>query len=437
MANLAKPFERSAFKVAQIDASDNYGKFVIEPLERGYGLTIGNSLRRILLSSLPGASVCGVEIEGAQHEFSALKGIEEDVTSIILNLRDIIWTIEDEAKEDKKVTLSVKGPKVVKASDLELPAFVKIVNPDVEIAHVVEGGSLTMNIYVRRGRGYMTAENNKQLKGKIDVTQLGYIVTDSNYSPVTRASYSVEPARVGHDSRFDKLTLEVWTNGSILPQAAVALAAEMLVTNLMPFVELEKTAGRYTGIITERNYESKNYRERYLTLLEENGSQRSIKLLDVKSYNKIVNPRFQPKTDVLLSEGEVNINRVQAKPIAVTENSSFGLVLSKSDDVTCNVKRVDNIAEIAVEYRHDEYAQNPFSIILLKTNVKQVKQNGVKKNVLTYYFDYKDIVNSNIIPVQSEVSVNETERVVYRMQAPGQYALYNKNTKVAYLFSVQ
>ena len=206
---------------------------------------------------------------------------------------------------------------------------------------------------------------------------------------------------------------------------------------LLDVVELEKNAGRYTGIITERNYESKNYRERYLTLLEENGSQRSIKLLDVKSYNKIVNPRYQPKTDVLLSEGEVNINRVQAKPIAVTENSSFGLVLSKSDDVTCNVKRVGNIAEIAVEYRHDEYAQNPFSIILLKTNVKQVKQNGVKKNVLTYYFDYKDIVNSNIIPVQSEVSVNETERVVYRMQAPGQYALYNKNTKVAYLFSVQ
>ena len=125
MANLAKPFERPEFKVAQIDASDNYGRFVIEPLERGYGLTIGNSLRRILLSSLPGAAVCGVVIEGAQHEFSALKGIEEDVTTIILNLRDIIWVVDDESKEDKKITVSVKGPKVVKASDLELPAFVK------------------------------------------------------------------------------------------------------------------------------------------------------------------------------------------------------------------------------------------------------------------------------------------------------------------------
>ena len=275
MANLAKPFERSAFKVAQIDASDNYGKFVIEPLERGYGLTIGNSLRRILLSSLPGAAVCGVEIEGAQHEFSALKGIEEDVTTIILNLRDIIWVVDDESKEDKKVTVSVKGPKVVKASDLELPAFVKVVNPDVELAHVVEGGSLNMTIYVRKSRGYMTAENNKQLKGKIAVEQLGYIVTDSNYSPVTRACYAVEPARVGHDSRFDKLTLEVWTNGSILPQAAVALAAEMLVTNLMPFVELEKTVEDLNMIKEEEKIEENKFEVMPIEELD----------LSVRSYN--------------------------------------------------------------------------------------------------------------------------------------------------------
>ena len=275
MANLAKPFERVSFKVAQIDSSDNYGKFVIEPLERGYGLTIGNSLRRILLSSLPGASVCGVEIEGAQHEFTALKGIEEDVTSIILNLRDIIFVIEDEEKEDKKITLSVKGPKVVKASDLVLPAFVKIINPDVEIAHVVEGGTLNMTVYARRGRGYMTAENNKQVHGKIDVTQLGYIVTDSNYSPVTRASYTVEPARVGHDSRFDKLTLEVWTNGSILPQSAVALAAQMMVTNLMPFVELEKTVEELNMIKEEEKVEENKFEVMPIEELD----------LSVRSYN--------------------------------------------------------------------------------------------------------------------------------------------------------
>ena len=275
MANLAKPFERVSFKVAQIDASDNYGKFVIEPLERGYGLTIGNSLRRILLASLPGAAVCGVEIEGAEHEFSALKGIEEDVTSIILNLRDIIFVVDDETKEDKKCTVSVKGPKVVKAGDLELPAFVKIVNPDVEIAHVVEGGSLNMNVYLRRGRGYMTADNNKQLRGKVEVSQLGYIVTDSNYSPVTRAAYTVEPARVGHDSRFDKLTLEVWTNGSILPQSAVALAAEMLVTNLMPFVDLEKTVEEINMIKEEEKIEENKFEVMPIEELD----------LSVRSYN--------------------------------------------------------------------------------------------------------------------------------------------------------
>lgn len=275
MANLAKPFERVAFKVAQIDASDNYGKFVIEPLERGYGLTVGNSLRRILLSSLPGAAVCGVEIEGAEHEFSALKGIEEDVTSIILNLRDIVLVVDDESKEDKKLTLDVKGPKVVKASDLELPAFVKIINPDVEIAHVVEGGSLKMNVYVRRGRGYMTAENNKELRGKVEVSQLGYIVTDSNYSPVTRSSYAVEPARVGHDSKFDKLTLEVWTNGSILPQSAVALAAQMLVTNLMPFVELEKTVEELNMIKEEEKVEENKFEVMPIEELD----------LSVRSYN--------------------------------------------------------------------------------------------------------------------------------------------------------
>lgn len=275
MANLAKPFEQVAFKVAQIDASENYGKFVIEPLERGYGLTVGNSLRRILLASLPGAAVCGVEIEGAEHEFSALKGIEEDVTTILLNLREIVFVVKDEEKEDKKVTLSVKGPKVVTAADLNLPAFVKVINPEVEIAHVVEGATLNMTVYVRRGRGYMTAENNKQLRGKVSVSQLGYIVTDSNYTPVTRASYTVEPARVGHDSKFDKLTLEVWTNGSILPQSAVALAAQMLVTNLMPFVELEKTVEEINMIKEEEKVEENKFEVMPIEELD----------LSVRSYN--------------------------------------------------------------------------------------------------------------------------------------------------------
>ena len=244
MSNLAKPFEKVAFKIAKVDESSNYGKFVIEPFERGYGITIGNSLRRVLLASLPGASVFAVTIEGAKHEFSAIPGIEEDVTGIILNLKDLVLKIDDEENTTKELKVSVKGPKVVKASDLELPAFVSVINPDLEIAHVAEGGSLEMVIYARNGRGYVTSDANKPEKSGKDrvVSSMGNLIaTDSNYSPVTRASYFVEPTRVGHDSKFDRLTLEVWTDGSILPQRAVALAAQMLVTNLKPFVDLEET----------------------------------------------------------------------------------------------------------------------------------------------------------------------------------------------------
>ncbi len=238
MAKLANPFERSSFKVSALDEKDNYGKFVIEPLDRGYGLTLGNSLRRVLLSSLPGASIYAVEVEGARHEFSALKGVVEDVTGIILNLKDLVLIIDDDDNAPKRLEIDVKGPKVVKASDIILPAFVTVVNPDLEIVHVAEGGEFKMTMYARNGRGYVTSEGNKMDRASRPV---GIISTDSNYSPVTKVSYLVEPTRVGHDSRYDKLTIEIWTNGSIRPQSAIALAAEMLIVNLKPFAELEKT----------------------------------------------------------------------------------------------------------------------------------------------------------------------------------------------------
>ncbi len=244
MANLAKPFQRTSFTVASVDEKENYGKFVIEPLERGYGITIGNSLRRVLLASLPGASVYAIEVEGARHEFSALSGVEEDVTAIVLNLKDLVLKIDDDSNEVKKLTINATGPCVIKAGDIALPALVSVINPELEIAHLTEGGSLNMTMYARNGRGYVTSEANKldrKTQRERGASIVGLIATDSNYSPVTRVSYEVEPTRVGHDSKFDKLTLEIWTNGSIKPQSALALAAQMLVTNLTPFVELEKT----------------------------------------------------------------------------------------------------------------------------------------------------------------------------------------------------
>ena len=232
---IANPFERFGISQADYDGTENYGRFVIEPLERGFGQTLGNSLRRVLLSSLPGASLYAVEVEGARHEFTALEGVEEDVTSIILNLKGLVLRIPEEDDGNKRLEIDVKGPAVVTAKDIVLPAGVEVVNPDLEIAHLVEGGSLHMVLHARNGRGYITGEQNKTIHTGL---ALGTISTDSNYSPVRKANYTVENTRVGHDSRFDKLTIEVWTDGSILPQEALAKSAQILIAHLDKFLEV-------------------------------------------------------------------------------------------------------------------------------------------------------------------------------------------------------
>ena len=232
---IANPFERFGISQADYDGTENYGRFVIEPLERGFGQTLGNSLRRVLLSSLPGASVYAVEVEGARHEFTALDGIEEDVTSIILNLKDLVLKIPEGDDANKRLEINVQGPATVTAKDIVLPAGVEVINPELEIAHIAEGGSLKMVLHARNGRGYVTGEQNKIIHSGLS---LGTISTDSNYSPVTKANYTVENTRVGHDSRFDKLTIEVWTNGSITPQEALAMSAELLILHLNKFLDV-------------------------------------------------------------------------------------------------------------------------------------------------------------------------------------------------------
>ena len=239
---LPNPFEPVSIDIVVNDESENYAKIVARPLERGFGITLGNALRRVLLSALPGASVVAVEIEGARHEFTALKGIEEDVTAIILNLKDLVLKIDEHSSDLKRIEVDVKGPAVLKAGDLELPAFVSVCNPDLEIAHLNAEGHLKMTIYAANGRGYATAEANKAER-KIET--VGVITTDSNYSPVVKVAYSVEPTRVLHDSKFDELTLEVTTDGSIKPHEAVALAAQLLVAHFQQFVALEDTVTGY------------------------------------------------------------------------------------------------------------------------------------------------------------------------------------------------
>ncbi len=232
---IANPFERFGITQADYDGNENYGRFVIEPLERGFGLTLGNALRRVLLSALPGASIYAVEVEGAQHEFSSLEGVEEDVTSIVLNLKDLVLKIDETDDANKRLEINVDEAKVVTGADIVCPTGVEVINKDVVIAHVAEGGKLHMVLHARNGRGYFTGEQNKVLHPNFPV---GVIATDSNYSPVRKANYIVDNTRVGHDSKFDKLTLEVWTSGSILPQEAVVWAARLLIEHLNKFLGL-------------------------------------------------------------------------------------------------------------------------------------------------------------------------------------------------------
>ncbi len=234
MMKIANPFERFEISQADYDGTENYGRFVIEPLERGFGLTLGNALRRVLLSSLPGASIYAVEVEGARHEFTALEGVEEDVTSIILNLKDLILRIDEGDDSNKKLEINVQGPAVVTAGMIKTEGTgVEVINPDLVIAHLTDRGSLRMVLHARNGRGYVTGEQNKLLHPNL---QLGTIATDSNYSPVRKANYTVDATRVGHDSHFDKLTIEVWTNGSITPQVALAESANLLIKHFEKFL---------------------------------------------------------------------------------------------------------------------------------------------------------------------------------------------------------
>ena len=234
IVNLPNQFQ--PFTIQTVIDEGNYAKFLVSPLERGFGITLGNALRRVLLSALPGASVYAVQIEGVRHEFTAIKGCDEDVTAIILNLKDLVLKIDDESADTKYLTLDVHGPCTVKASDLVCPALVSVVNGDLEIAHLNAEGALKMTILVASGRGYVTFEQNK-INRKIET--VGVISTDSNYSPVTKVAYSVEPTRVGHDSKFDALTLEVSTNGSCTPAEAVTLASKLLINQLANFSLIE------------------------------------------------------------------------------------------------------------------------------------------------------------------------------------------------------
>ena len=261
-------FEKPNIECLAINENESYGKFVCEPLERGYGMTIGNSLRRILLSSLPGAAITSVKIEGVLHEFSSIPNVVEDVPEIIVNLKSVRLKMHD--NEVKTIKIDYKGEGEVKAGDIITDSSIEILNPDLHIATVVEGGSLHMEMTVDRGRGYNVAEKNKTENQAIDVLPI-----DSIFTPVKKVNYSVENTRVGQTVDYDKLTIEVWTDGSLKAYEALSLAAKVMTGHLELFIDLSETA-RNTKVMVEK---AESKRERILEMPIEDLE------LSVRSYN--------------------------------------------------------------------------------------------------------------------------------------------------------
>lgn len=260
--------EKPKVDIIELSEDFRYGKFVVEPLERGYGITIGNALRRILLSSLPGVAVNAVKIEGVLHEFSTIPGVKEDVTEIILTLKELSATIDGEGNRTLKI--EAQGPCTVTGADIICPPDVEIISKDLKIATLDEGSKLNMDIHVDKGRGYVPAEENKK-----ENMPIGVLPVDSIYTPVEKVNYHVENTRVGQKSDYDKLTLEVWTNGSINPQEGISLAAKVLVEHLKLFIDLTEHVSNVEIMVEKEEDQKEKVLEMTIEELD----------LSVRSYN--------------------------------------------------------------------------------------------------------------------------------------------------------
>ena len=264
-------FERPNIEVAEISEDKKYGRFVVEPLERGYGITLGNSLRRIMLSSLPGAAVSQVKIEGVLHEFSSIPGVKEDVTEIIMNIKNLAIRNNSDTNEPKTAYIEFAGDGVVKASDIQVDQDIEILNPDLVIATLSgKDTKLYMELTITKGRGYVGADKNKS-----EDLPIGVIAIDSIYTPVERVNVTVENTRVGQITDYDKLTLDVYTNGTLVPDEAVSLAAKVLSEHLSLFIDLSENAKTAEVMVEKEDDEKEKVLEMSIDELE----------LSVRSYN--------------------------------------------------------------------------------------------------------------------------------------------------------
>lgn len=313
--------EKPRIEALDLTADGTYGRFVVEPLERGYGTTLGNSLRRVLLSSLPGVAVTSVKIDGILHEFSTIEGVKEDVTEIVLNIKNLILKLNGEGP--KTVYIEAEGPCEVTAASIKCDSEVEILCPDTHIATVTEGGKLNMEITVDKGRGYVPAERNKQLMQSV----IGVIPVDSIYTPVVKVNYAVSNTRVGQITDFDKLNLEVWTNGTITAQEAVSLAAKIITDHLALFVDLSGEAFVDGSVMVEKEEKGKA-KALEMTIEELDLSVRSFNCLKRAGINTVEDLISKTEDDMMKVR---NLGRKSLEEV-INKLASLGFSLSDEEE---------------------------------------------------------------------------------------------------------
>ena len=312
--------EKPRIEALDLASNGTYGKFVVEPLERGYGTTIGNSLRRVLLSSLPGVAVTSIKIDGILHEFSTIEGVKEDVTEIVLNIKGLIAKINGEGP--KVAYIEAEGPCEVTAASIKCDSEVEILDPDMHIATLSEGGRLFMELTLDKGRGYVPADRNKQLMNPV----IGVIPVDSIYTPVVKVNYTVENTRVGQITDYDKLTLEVWTNGVLCAQEAVALGARVLTEHLNLFVDLSAEA--QNGAILVQSDDNPKTTVLSMTIEELDFSVRSFNCLKRAGINTVEDLISKTEDDMMKVR---NLGRKSLEEV-VNKLESLGLALRDDEE---------------------------------------------------------------------------------------------------------
>lgn len=316
-------FNKPKIEIAEISEDKKYGKFVVEPLERGYGTTLGNSLRRIMLSSLPGAAVSQVKIDGVLHEFSSIPGVKEDVTEIIMNIKSLAIKNNSDSEEAKVAYIDFEGEGIVTAADIQCDPDIEILNPDVVIAHLNGGADskLYMELTITKGRGYVSADKNKN-----DELPIGVIAVDSIYTPVERVNLTVENTRVGQITDYDKLTLDVFTNGTLAPDEAVSLAAKVLSEHLSLFIDLSENAKSAEIMVETESDEKEKVLEMNIDELE----------LSVRSYNCLKRAGINTVEELCnrTSEDMMKVRNLGRKSLeeVLAKLKELGLELNQSEE---------------------------------------------------------------------------------------------------------